>query len=229
MRIPGFLGGHNLRGSEQRQKGAHLGRLNSCRSQSLAMQRLCVFCGSSFGSRPDYEQAAHHLGTTLAQQGVEVVYGGGRVGLMGVVADAALAAGGQVIGVIPEALMQMEIGHAGLTDLRVVNSMHERKALMADLSDGFIALPGGFGTLEEFCEVLTWSQLGFHRKPCCLLNTAGYYDRLLALWDHAVEEGFVRLENRAQVLSAHSVEEALEQIKHYQPTHTPKWIRREQL
>lgn len=195
----------------------------------LPMHRLCVFCGSSFGSRPEYEQIARHLGTTLAQREIELVYGGGKVGLMGVVADAALEAGGQVIGVIPEALVQMEIGHAGLTELRVVHSMHERKALMADLADGFVALPGGFGTLEEFFEVLTWAQLGFHHKPCCLLNAEGYYDLLLDLCDRTVEQGFVKGENRALILSARSVEDALEQITTYQPIFTPKWIRRDQL
>lgn len=192
------------------------------------MQRLCVFCGSSFGARPEYEQVAHQLGATLAKRNIELVYGGGRVGLMGAVADATLEAGGRVIGIIPEALIEMEIGHEGLTDLRVVGSMHERKALMADLSDGFLALPGGFGTLEEFCEVLTWSQLGLHRKPCGLLNVMGYYDPLLTLFDQAVTEQFVRPQNRAMVLSAASVEDILEQIVSYQPTFVPKWIDREE-
>ena len=149
------------------------------------MQRICVFCGSQVGRRPLYAAAATALGTLLAQRGIGLVYGGGKIGLMGVVADAALAAGGEVIGVIPERLMNRELGHGGVTDLRVVDSMHERKAMMSELSDGFIALPGGYGTFEEFFEVVTWMQLGIQSKPCGLLNVGGYYDMLLALLDHA--------------------------------------------
>ncbi len=152
------------------------------------MGNVCVFCGSSFGASPVYATAARALGSLLAARGSTLVYGGSRVGLMGAVADAALAAGGKVIGVIPQSLVLKEVAHSGLTELRVVDSMHERKAMMADLSGGFIALPRGFGTFEEFCEVLTWAQLGLHRKPCALLNVNGYFDDLLRLFDHGVEE-----------------------------------------
>jgi uncharacterized protein (TIGR00730 family) len=161
------------------------------------------------------------MGTELARREIGLVYGGGRVGLMGVLADAALAAGGEVIGIIPEALLAWEVAHANLTDLQVVASMHERKARMADLSDAFVALPGGFGTLEEFCEVLTWSQLGLHRKPCGLVNVDGYYDPLLALLDHAVAERFVRPEHRALVLQATEPEPLLELLAGYEAVTAP--------
>lgn len=188
------------------------------------MKRICVFCASSFGARPAYRQAAHDLGTLLAVRGLEVVYGGAKVGLMGTVADAAMAAGGKVIGVIPEALLLKEIAHSGLTELRVVHSMHERKALMASLSDAFVALPGGFGTFEEFCEVVTWAQLGLHRKPCGLLNIAGYYDSLLAMFDHAVDEQLLRPENRAIVLAAAEAPALLDRMAAYTPALVEKWI-----
>jgi len=165
------------------------------------MKRICVFCGSNLGRRASYRKAAAEMGRLLAERGIGLVYGGGNVGLMGTMADAALEKGGYVTGVIPEALVQRELAHQGLQDLRVVRSMHERKALMADLSDGFIALPGGFGTFEEFCEVLTWSQLGIQRKPCGLLNVENYYRPLLSLFDHAVQEGFLMPENRKLVLT----------------------------
>ena len=142
----------------------------------------------------------------MAQRGIGLVYGGGRVGLMGLLADAARAADGEVIGVIPQSLADREVAHGGLTELRVVDSMHERKALMSDLSDGFIALPGGFGTLEEFCEVITWSQLGIQNKPCGILNVAGYFDHLIAMFDYAVEQGFISVENRGIVLEASTVD-----------------------
>jgi uncharacterized protein (TIGR00730 family) len=164
------------------------------------VKTVCVFCGSSAGRRGLYSEAAAELGRCLAERGVRIVYGGGNVGLMGVLADAALAAGGRVTGVIPDHLVTRELAHRGVSELRTVCSMHERKALMADLSDAFVALPGGYGTLEEFCEVLTWSQLGLHAKPCALLNVGGYYDGLLHLFDHAVEEGFVRPDMRRLVL-----------------------------
>ena len=154
--------------------------------------QLCIFCGSSPGRNPAFADAARTLGAALAARDIGVVYGGGNVGLMGVVADATLAAGGRVTGVIPHALVTRELAHQGLTCLHVVNSMHERKALMARLSDGFIALPGGFGTLEEFCEAVTWTQLGVHAKPCGLLNVAGFYDGLLAFLEHARAEEFLR-------------------------------------
>ena len=188
------------------------------------MKRICVFCGSSAGAREEYAQAARSMGTLLAERGIGLVYGGGRVGLMGVVADAVLAAGGEAVGVIPEALMRREVGHLALTELHVVGSMHERKALMADLSDGFIAMPGGYGTFEEFCEVLTWSQLGIHPKPCGLLNVAGYYAPLLAMFDHAVAEGFVRSTHRGIVLEADDPASLLARMAAFQPPATEKWI-----
>jgi uncharacterized protein (TIGR00730 family) len=165
------------------------------------LRRVCIFCGSSTGARPEYRAAAKEVAFQLAKRNVGIVFGGGCVGLMGVVADAALAQGAHVIGVIPSAMVARELAHRGLPDLRVVASMHERKALMANLSDAFIALPGGFGTFEEFCEVVTWTQLGLHRKPCGLLNVAGYYDPLVDLFDRAVADGFVRPENRRIVVA----------------------------
>lgn len=165
------------------------------------MPRICVFCGSSFGRLPVYREAAIEVGRQLARRGIGLVYGGASVGLMGALADAALAAGGEVIGVIPRALVDREIAHLGLSELRVVDSLHQRKALMAELADAFLALPGGIGTLDELSEALTWSQLGIHRKSLGLLNVAGYYDALLATLDHAVAERFVRPENRALLIS----------------------------
>ena len=165
------------------------------------LRRVCIFCGSSTGVRPEYRAAAEEIAIQLAKRDVSIVFGGGRVGLMGVVADTALAHGVHVIGVIPSAMLTLEIAHRGLADLRIVASMHERKALMASLADAFIALPGGFGTFEEFCEVVTWTQLGLHQKPCGLLNIAGYYDPLVGLFDRAVTDGFIRPENRQIVLA----------------------------
>jgi uncharacterized protein (TIGR00730 family) len=176
------------------------------------LRRVCIFCGSSTGVRPDYREAAEVIATHLARRRVDIVFGGGCVGLMGVVADTGLAHGGHVIGVIPSALVAREIAHRGLPDLRIVSSMHERKALMASLSDAFIALPGGFGTFEEFCEVVTWTQLGLHRKPCGLLNVAGYYDPLVALFDRAVEDGFVRPENRGIVVTESDPEALIDRL-----------------
>lgn len=194
------------------------------------MKRICVFCGSSSGTRPVYRSAAQALGRSLAEQGLELVYGGGNVGLMGTVADACLAAGGQVIGVIPQALMGKEVAgrhleHRQITRLEVVDSMHTRKARMAELADGFIALPGGFGTFEEFCEIITWGQLGFHTKPCGLLNVEGYYDALLGLFDHAVAEGFLRQENRQLVLTAQEPDALLAAMGRYQAEPVTKWIK----
>jgi len=183
----------------------------------MSIRRICVFCGSSVGSRPVYVAAARELGRTLAERGLGVVFGGGKVGLMGVLADAALAAGGEAIGVIPEALVAREIAHNGLTELRVVHSMHERKTLMADLADGFIALPGGYGTFEEFFEAVTWTQLGIHSKPCGLLNVDGYYDALLALLDRAVSDGFIREANRALIVAASDVQTLLEKLETVRP------------
>jgi uncharacterized protein (TIGR00730 family) len=188
------------------------------------MKRICVFCGSNPGVRPAYQTAAQAMGNLLAQRQIGLVYGGGNVGLMGTIADTVLAAGGQVIGVIPEALLANEVAHAGLTELHVVSSMHQRKALMADLSDGFIALPGGWGTFEELCEVLTWSQLGLHQKPCGLLNVEGYYDALITLFDHAVEEAFLRPAHRSLALEAPDPEQLLELMATYQPPQVDKWI-----
>ena len=165
------------------------------------LKRICVFCGSSSGVNALYTEAAQAVGRLLCRRGVELVYGGGNVGLMGVLADACLAEGGRVIGVIPQALVDKEVAHQGLTELRVVSSMHERKAVMAELSDAFAALPGGYGTWEELFEMLTWTQLGIQRKPCGLLNVNGYYDPLLELADQAVSEGFLREVNRELLLS----------------------------
>lgn len=188
------------------------------------MKRLCVFCGSNAGRRDEYAAAARELGATLAARKIGLVYGGGNVGLMGVVADAVMAAGGEAIGVIPEALLAKEVGHRQLTRLHVVGSMHERKAMMAELSDGFIAMPGGYGTLEEFCEVLTWAQLGFHRKPCALLNVQGFYDPLLHLFQHAVAERFVRPEYRRMVLCEADPRRLLDAMAAYQAPSVEKWI-----
>jgi uncharacterized protein (TIGR00730 family) len=191
------------------------------------LTRICVFAGSSPGARPEYLATARELGRALAERRIAVVYGGGGVGLMGALADAALAAGGEVIGVIPESLVAREVAHRGLADLRIVSSMHERKALMADLSDAFVALPGGWGTLEEFFEVLTWAQLGLHSKPCGLLNVGGYFDGLLAFLNHAVDERFVRAENGRLVIVATSVEQMLLELDRYEaPPSTGKWIDR---
>jgi uncharacterized protein (TIGR00730 family) len=179
------------------------------------------------GKRPAYKLAAQAMGETLAQQGLSLVYGGGNVGLMGVVADATLAAGGEVIGVIPEFLVAKEIAHTGLTKLHVVSSMHDRKALMADLSDAFIALPGGCGTLEEFCEILTWSHLGLHQKPQGLLNVEGYYEPLLQLFDQAVIEQLLKPELRSMVLEASDPEYLLDLMVSYKSPTLSKWIRQD--
>jgi uncharacterized protein (TIGR00730 family) len=193
------------------------------------VRSVCVFCGSSSGTEPAYEAAARATGRTLADRGITLVYGGGHVGLMGVVADAALGAGGEVVGVIPRALLEREIAHTGLTDQRVVDSMHERKALMSDLSEGFVALPGGTGTLEEFFEVLTWAQLGEHRKPCGLLNADGYYDPLLSVFDHMVAKGLLSEEHRSMVLVETETEPLLEAFERYRPPEVPKWIDRDEV
>jgi uncharacterized protein (TIGR00730 family) len=190
------------------------------------VRRVCVFCGSSLGSRPAYADAARGLGEALARRRIGLVYGGGSIGLMGVVADAALAAGGEVVGVIPASLERRELAHGGLTQLHVVGSMHERKARMAELADGFVALPGGMGTLEELAEVLTWAQLGLHRKPCALLDAGGYFRPLIAFLDHAVAEGFVRSEHRAMLLVEEDAEALLDRLARYRPPAVEKWIDR---
>lgn len=190
----------------------------------MNFRRICVFCGSNLGINPAYRQASADFGRILAARAIELVYGGGNIGLMGILADATLEAGGRVIGVIPESLMAREVGHQNLTELRIVKSMHERKALMSDLSDGFVALPGGFGTFEEFCEVVTWTQLGIHSKPCGLLNVAGYYNPLLALFDKAVSEGFLREENRRLVLDDSDAESLLAAMSEFCAPTVSKWI-----
>lgn len=191
--------------------------------QRVIMKAICVFCGSSLGSRSVYQQAAIDLAQALVRRNLRLIYGGGRVGLMGVVADAVLAVGGEAIGVIPQFLAEKEIAHAGLTQLYQVKSMHDRKALMAEMSDGFIALPGGYGTLEEFCEILTWSQLGLHQKPQGLINVAGYFDPLLQLFDQAVSEQFLRADLRSLVLQASNPDSLLDQFMHYQSKSVDKW------
>lgn len=192
------------------------------------MKRVCVYCGSNFGDRPSYLAAAQLLGKELAVRDVELVYGGGNVGLMGAIADAVLAAGGHVIGVIPQALVDKEVAHQGLPDLRVVLSMHDRKSLMAELSDAFIALPGGLGTLEEFCEIATWTQLGFHRKACGLLNVDGFYDGLLEFLNHATAEKFIRPEHRTIVLADDDPGALLTKLETYELPNVQKWIGRDQ-
>lgn len=192
------------------------------------MRRVCVFCGSAVGSRADYADAARLLGRELAARGLTLVFGGGHIGLMGVIADAVLAAGGQAVGVIPQALVDRELAHRGVTDMRVVRTMHERKALMADLTDAFVALPGGFGTADEFFEILTWSQLGLHSKPAGLLNTGGYFDPLLSWLDHAVAEGFLHAEHRALLLEAREPHELLDRLAAWQPDpQQRRWIDRQ--
>ncbi|MBI4851130.1 MAG: TIGR00730 family Rossman fold protein [Acidobacteria bacterium] len=180
------------------------------------MKRICVFCGSSVGANPRYVKAAQELGYLMAKKNIGLVYGGASVGIMGEVASAVLKEGGNVIGVIPSFMVEKELAHPGLSELKIVNSMHERKALMAELSDGFIALPGGFGTFEEFFEVLTWGQLSIHTKPCGLLNICNYYDKLIEFIDHSVKEKFVKPECRVLVLTDSEPEKLLEQFENYQ-------------
>ncbi len=190
------------------------------------MKQICVFCGSNMGTRQVYREAARALGTAMAARGIGLVYGGGNVGLMGEIADAVMDAGGSVIGIMPSHLVAKEIQHKKLTDLRIVTSMHERKALMADLADGFIAMPGGFGTYDEFCEVVTWAQLGLHQKPCGILNSAGFYDAMLVMFDHATDEGFVRPVHRNMLIVASEPEPLLERMQDYRAPVLEKWITR---
>jgi uncharacterized protein (TIGR00730 family) len=192
-----------------------------------ALASVCVFCGSNGGADPAYVEAARAVGRGIAERGMRLVFGGGRVGMMGAVADAALEAGGEVVGVIPEQIFALEIGHDGVDDLRVVGSMHERKALMADLSDAFIALPGGIGTFEELFEVFTWAQLGLHRKPLGLLDIAGYYAPLAAMLDHAVAQRFLRAETRAMLEHADTLDALLERFAAWEPPARHKWLDRE--
>ncbi len=198
-------------------------------SPRQSFRRLCVFCGSSKGLRPDYLAAAQALGRTMAERHIELVYGGGNIGLMGAVADAVIGAGGHVIGVIPGALLAREVGHRGLQDLRIVQTMHERKSLMAELSDGFIALPGGLGTFEEFFEIVTWAQLGIHTKPCGILNVAGFFDPLLALVDHAIGEGFIRAEQRALIHTHTQIAPLLDAMRRHHAPPADKWIDKDTL
>jgi len=188
------------------------------------IERICVFCGSSPGRREIYVEQARALGRAMAERGIELIYGAGGIGLMGAVADAVIEAGGEVMGIIPYALASKERAHPQ-AEMRVVNTMHERKAMMADLSDAFIALPGGFGTFEELMEIITWGQLGIHQKPIGVLNTAGYYDPLLAMIDRAVEEGFILPRYRRLIVVASEVEELLEQLFRYEPVEgIVRWI-----
>jgi hypothetical protein len=188
------------------------------------VRRVCVFCGSSPGRDPRYAEAAGALARGLAARGIGVVFGGGSIGLMGVLADRALAAGVEVIGVIPHGLAARELAHRGVADMRVVPTMHARKALMAELADGFVALPGGIGTFEELLEIATWGQLGIHRKPIGVLNVAGYYDPLVALLDHAVAEGFVTAQNRRLVTVDSSPERLLDRMAAHEAPPAPSWI-----
>jgi len=192
------------------------------------IKRICVFCGSSPGARPAYGAAAAALAKYLAAKGIAIVYGGGHVGLMGILSETTRAAGGEVIGVIPRGLMVKEIADMKVADLRVVESMHERKALMADLSDAFIALPGGYGTFEEFCEILTWTQLGLQRKPCGILNVEGYYDPLLTMFDHAVAEQFVKPIHRQMLIADVSPESLVDRLLTYEVPVVDKWLGHEQ-
>jgi uncharacterized protein (TIGR00730 family) len=196
-------------------------------SQSRNLRSICVFCGSNQGARKEYAAQAEAMGRLLGERGIRLVYGAGNVGLMGVLADAALAAGGEVIGVIPQMLVDKELAHRRLTELRIVTSMHERKALMAELSEAFIALPGGLGTYEELFEVLTWAQLGIHNKPCGCLNVLGYFDELRAVLDRAVQAGFLNEANRQLLMIAASGEELMDQLEHHRPAPKEKWLGRE--
>jgi uncharacterized protein (TIGR00730 family) len=192
------------------------------------LKSVCVFCGSRRGGRPEYREAAEGLGAVLAERGLRLVYGGGSTGLMGVVANTVLAAGGQVLGIIPEALATKEVAHFGVSELRVVASMHERKAAMADESDAFIALPGGFGTFEELFEVVTWAQLGFHAKPIGVMNVDGFFDGLLALVDHAITEGFILAGQRGLLIEAPTPAALLDRLATHHPTPAPRWVTREE-
>lgn len=192
------------------------------------LERICVFCGSQMGKREEYAEAAIKLAKTLVERNIGLVYGGACIGLMGTIADAVLHAGGEVTGVIPESLLTKEVAHNGLTKLHVVKSMHERKALMADLSDAFIAMPGGFGTFEEFCEVVTWTQLGIHPKACGLLNVADYYSPLIQMFNSATEEGFIRPVHREIVLADPDPIVLLNKIETYEPPVRTKWMERDE-
>ncbi len=188
------------------------------------VKKICVFCGSRPGAKQEYVKAAHSLGEILAQSGIELIYGGGNVGIMGEIANSVLNNGGRATGVIPKTLVDKELAHRNLTALRVVTTMHERKALMSELSDAFIALPGGIGTLEEFFEVLTWAQLGFQKKPCALLNTAGYYDHLISFIDKMVEDRFLDEGHRGLMMIEKDPVKIIEKINNFKPVNTEKWL-----
>jgi len=192
------------------------------------VNRVCVYCGSNPGRVPEYVAAAERLGGLLAERGIGLVYGGSSLGVMGAVANAALAGGAEVIGVIPSALATREVAHARLSELVVVESMHERKAKMAELSDAFVALPGGWGTMEEIFEALTWAQLGLHRKPCGLLNVAGYFDHLENFLQHAMGEAFVRAEYKPMMMVEEDPEKLLERFRSYEPPRVKKWISKDE-
>ena len=191
------------------------------------MNKICVYCGSSPGKQPEYRTAARALAAAMNQHNMDLVYGGASVGIMGEIADAVLTEGGKVTGIMPQALVDKEVSHPGLSELIVVQSMHERKQVMADISDGFIAMPGGLGTLEELFEILTWGQLGFHQKPCGLLNIAGYYDQLTSFLQHAVDEQFVKLKHAEMLLASSDPQALLEAMLQYQPPSGDKWIGRD--
>ncbi len=188
------------------------------------IKKICVFCGARTGVNPDYITAARELGGCLAGGGIELIYGGGNVGIMGEIANSVLNAGGKVIGVIPENLSAKELAHRKISELHIVKTMHERKAMMSNLSDAFIALPGGIGTLEEFFEVLTWAQLGLQKKPCALLNIAGYYDHLIAFLNKMTEEGFLHKNHLGLMLIENSPAAVIEKIKRFKPLDTEKWL-----
>ena len=188
------------------------------------MKSLCVYCGSNSGSNPAYAEAAIALGSRLARDGIRLVYGGGNIGLMGTVADAVLAAGGEVTGVIPKQLVDMEVAHLGLSELEVVGSMHERKSRMFDLADGFVALPGGFGTLEEIVEMLTWRQLGIGNKPCAILDVEGYWSPLVAMMDRMVEDRFLHPGQRADLWTGGDIDAMLAWMQAYRPAEASKWL-----
>ena len=190
------------------------------------MKSLCVYCGSSPGASPVYAEAARALAGEMVAGRIELVYGGGNVGLMGIIADEVLRLGGEATGVIPQALLEKEVGHGGLTRLHIVKDMHERKAMMAELSDGFIAMPGGIGTLEELFEVLTWSQLGFHDKPIGLLNVDGFYDGLIQFMQHLVTQRFLKGEHASLMMHAPDAATLLDQFKSFKPSHNTKWLDR---
>ncbi len=210
----------------RRATSQRVARTNLCWTNNMPeLHRLCVFCGSSAGFDPVHRRAADELGALMARDGIELVYGGGSVGLMGAIADAVLAANGRVIGVIPQFLATKELLHTGVTDLRVTHDMHERKALMAELSDGFIAMPGGLGTFEELFEVLTWSQLGLHCKPIGLLSVAGYFDPLVAMIDRAIDDGFCKEQHRGLFVVDDESARLLERLRTHEAPQVRKWIR----